>query len=193
VAVRQRLGFAPHSFVIGFIGRLELAKNPSCLIEICQGLQSVRRVGEIRFLVVGSGPLREPFQEQVRLAGLEHAFLLIPPTDHIRLVYAALDVLLLPSLIEGCPNVVLEAMSQALPVVAAAVGGVPEMIEHGVDGLTYPSTDLHAATHHLDTLARRTDFRDALGRCARTTVETRFDLACRQKTLAAIYRAVSGK
>jgi glycosyltransferase involved in cell wall biosynthesis len=70
----------------------------------------------------------------------------------------ACDVLCLPSLSEGLPNVALEAMACGLPVVASRVGGVPEIVEHGVNGLLVPPADPHALAAALrEALTRRWD------------------------------------
>jgi glycosyltransferase involved in cell wall biosynthesis len=85
---------------------------------------------------------------------------------------AAADVLVLPSLSEGRPNVVLEAQACALPVVATAVGGTPELVEDGVHGLLVPPGDSNALAGSLRRLVSDEDLRRRLGASARQRIDS---------------------
>ena len=85
------------------------------------------------------------------------------------------DVLVLPSRKEGLPNVCLEAMASGVVVVATAVGGVPELIRHGANGILVPSEEPEELANAMIDLIRRPEFRLQLCVSARMTVETKFD------------------
>jgi glycosyltransferase involved in cell wall biosynthesis len=100
--------------------------------------------------------------------GLDDVVGFRPSTPDVRSVYAALDALVIPSRSEGLPNVLLEALAEDLPVVATAVGGVPEVIQHSMAGLVVPPEDpaaLADAMIRIGEIGRTPDARDARRRC----------------------------
>jgi L-malate glycosyltransferase len=173
-AARARLGLAGARPVVGAVGRLEERKGHAFLLE------ALRRVGEaepgVRGLIVGEG------REKERLVELRDRLAL---GDRVRLVgywpdlaeaLAAIDVFVLPSLMEGHPLAVLEAMATARPIVATAVGGNAEAIEDGVNGLLVPPADPEALAAAILSLLRDPERAARLGRAARRTLEERFSL-----------------
>jgi len=118
-----------------FVGRLSREKGLDVLIE------AARAVEGAHFLIVGSGPeersLKTYANERIHLLGRQ------PWERTIRLIRGS-DALVLPSRVEGLPTVLLEAMAVGTPVVATEVGGVPEMIESGKEGLLVPANDVQS-------------------------------------------------
>jgi glycosyltransferase involved in cell wall biosynthesis len=99
------------------------------------------RAPRARFVVAGDGPCRAELEAQAATAGLADRVAFLGFRPDARAVIERLDVLVVSSLSEGAPLVVLEAMQAGVPVVASAVGGVPDQIDHGVDGLLVPPGD----------------------------------------------------
>jgi glycosyltransferase involved in cell wall biosynthesis len=124
----RTLGLDPDRQRILFVGNLLPVKGPTVLAKAAEQLQNVDLV------FVGSGPERIT-------AGRRFG---ARPHDEIPLWMNACDVLCLPSLNEGLPNVALEAMACGLPVVASRVGGVPEVVRDGVNGFLVPPSDPNA-------------------------------------------------
>ena len=125
---RRELGLPAGDRVIVYVGRLSEEKGLPTLIEAAGRLRKARR--EFRLYMVGEGPLLESLQarageldlgESVRFVGRDHH-------HRIAVWLGACDVLCLPSLREGCPNVVLEALSSGRPVVASRVGAIPDLV-----------------------------------------------------------------
>jgi len=112
-----------------FVGQLVPVKGLDYLIDAAHRLNSA---GTNNFVitVIGAGPLKTQFERKIKETGLENifAFLGEQPHDKLSLWYGACDLLCLPSIREGCPNVVMEALSSGRPVVASCVGGIPELI-----------------------------------------------------------------
>jgi len=137
-----------------------------------------------RFSLIGDGPLRTALEEQVRDCGLSATFALPGHLSDMPQFYRQLDVYLNTSLHEGIPMSILEAMAHGLPVVAPDVGGISEMIDHGVDGFLVtertPEAFAAALMQLQDVAVRR-----RIGAAAREKVRARFSA---QKMTAAYLR-----
>ena len=103
-------------------------------------------------------------------------------------VLAGATLFVLPSYVEGMPMALLEAMSWGLPVIATPVGGVPEIVTEGVDGLLVPAGDVEALAAAIRRLMSDPPLRERLGRAARETVAARFSLDSAVERLMGIYR-----
>ncbi len=169
---RQALALAPTAFVVGFLARFDPTKNPIGFLDVA------RRRAEAgwTFLLAGGGPIEAEVDQAVRS---------LPPGLDLRRLGAvkdsrsflmSVDVLVLTSLNEGRPLAVMEAAAMGCPVVAAAVGGVPELIDHGATGFLCPPGDLDAIAASLDWLAAHARERAEMGRSARMRAVRDFDL-----------------
>ncbi len=128
-ALRAALGVDPGDVLVGCVGRLARVKDVGRLLD---AFDRARRVApRLGLLVVGGGPAEAALGP--RLAGTP-GVVSLPTREDLSAVYGALDGLALSSRREGLPQVVVEARQAGLPVVATAVGGVPELVEDGVDG-----------------------------------------------------------
>ncbi len=147
--VRRELGIRCEELVIGTVGRLSPEKGGvDVLIRAVERLH--RDHPRARLVVVGDGPLK-PDLEKVGDDLGSNVIFTGTRTDVSRLL-SAMDIFVLPSLKEAMPIALLEAMAMRLPVVATRVGGVPEIVEDGENGLLVPPGDepaLHAALQHL--------------------------------------------
>ena len=125
--------------VFAVVGRLFPDKGHRFFLQAISGI--VRSYPDVLGLVIGDGPAREAIALQVRELGLEsHVFLCGERTD-MKNVYENVDFLVIPSLTEGIPYVLLEAMIHRVPVLATNVGGIPGLIRHGVTGYLVPPGD----------------------------------------------------
>jgi glycosyltransferase involved in cell wall biosynthesis len=118
--------------VVGMVANFSPEKDHALFVAVA-ALVHARRP-DAHFVLVGDGPLREETQRAVVNRRLGDVFRFTGARTDATPLYPAFDVAVLTSRTEGLPNTVLEAMAAARPVVAAAVGGVPEIIEHGVTG-----------------------------------------------------------
>ena len=130
---RLELGLRPSEFVIGTVGRLNPVKGTEYLIRAVPEI--VKRREDVRVLVVGDGPLRGDLEALVQFLGLEKTVTFLGWRDDSVDIINALDLFVLPSLHEGMPTVLLEAMFLGIPVVASATGGIPETVADGWNGL----------------------------------------------------------
>ena len=134
------------------MGRLSIEKGVTYLIDALKELRA--KQADIRLLIVGEGEERANLQARVQLLSLREAVTFLGERADARQIIGALDVLVLPSVTEGLPNVVLEAFAYKTPVVATAVGGVPELVKDGETGWLVPPRDPRAlAQAILDALS----------------------------------------
>jgi len=129
---------------------------------------------EARLLLVGDGPLRVSLRKQVEDFGMAERVLFAGGREDVPSLLWAADVFVLPSLREGMPNAVLEAMAAGLPVVATRVGGTPECVADGESGLLVPPDDSHALAHAVLRLLGSARMRARLGAAARERVCAHF-------------------
>jgi glycosyltransferase involved in cell wall biosynthesis len=170
--LRVSLGFTAEHVVFGFVGRLVPIKDVPCLLEAFR--QVIDRVPAARLMIVGDGPRRADLEQladtlaltpYVRFTGWQH---------DLCAVYGAMDVGVLSSRNEGTPVTVIEAMAAGKPVVATAVGGVQDVIQHDATGLVVPPADPAALAAAMIRLAQHPAERHRLGRQGRVATTSRF-------------------
>jgi glycosyltransferase involved in cell wall biosynthesis len=122
------------NFVVGFVGRLSPEKNIPTLLQCAKALPN------ISFVIVGEGPQKSPLQQ---MAGQMKNVFFIGQVDNVEKFYAAFDVLMLPSLVEGLPLVLLEAMATGTPVITSDVGAISEIVNDGVNGFLVWNPSAH--------------------------------------------------
>ncbi|MBD3179742.1 MAG: glycosyltransferase [Candidatus Latescibacteria bacterium] len=134
---RDLFSLPQDSLIIGTVGRLSAEKNQMELIMAFRELSSSER--NCYLAIMGEGEMKGHLISTARELGLAESVLFLPETDDIHNFYGALDLFALSSTSEGIPLTILEAMACGLPVVAPAVGGIPEVVEDRLSGLFYPA------------------------------------------------------
>ncbi len=167
---RRELSLPSDAIVVLFVGLLVRAKGLSILLD------AVEKVADPRLLcaLVGDGPLREELSRRAAEADFAPRVLFCGrrSSEEVPVWMNAADILVLPSLSEGRPNVVLEAQACGVPVIATDVGGTPELIDHGVNGHLVAPGDAESLANALTRVIGDEDYRSRLGRAARERVET---------------------
>lgn len=138
--IRKNLRLPPSGVVIGTIARLAPQKGVTYLLKAASLLKEY----SITLLIVGDGPLRQQLEKEALDLGLGNRVIFAGMREDIAEIFAVLDIFVLPSITEGLPLTILEAMAAAKPVVATRVGGVPEAILEGKTGLVVPPKDPEA-------------------------------------------------
>lgn len=132
---------------IGTVCVLRPEKNVGQLLEAFARVRSLRR--RLRLLIVGSGPEREGLVAKAAALGIDDACVFQPSTPDVPAAMRAIDIFVHPSLSEGLPNGVMEAMACGCTVVASRVGGCAELIEEGRTGFLFEAGDLDGLTRAL--------------------------------------------
>jgi glycosyltransferase involved in cell wall biosynthesis len=185
-ALRAELGLRREHVLVGCIGRLAPVKRVALLLDAWPAVSAA--APHARLLVVGDGP--EGGRLRARIAALPGAAWLAPRAD-LRAVYGALDLLALPSAHEGLPQVLVEALCAGLPVVACAVGGVPQLVAHGRQGLLVPRGEAGALAAALADLCNDAARRASLAAAARATDLSMHGEEAVAEALAALYARVA--
>jgi sugar transferase (PEP-CTERM/EpsH1 system associated) len=172
--IRAELGLELDPIYIGTVGNLRPVKNQALLLQAAQ--QICTRHHNVRVVVIGEGPLREQLVRTAEALGIQKQVCWLGARADIPELLNALDIFVLPSLSEGLPMSVLEAMACGLPVVATAVGGIPEVVVHGQTGLLVSSQDIQQLTAALAALIQQPDLRVTLGRQGRERAVAHFSL-----------------
>ncbi len=130
--VRLRFKIPFHTHVVGMVANFSPVKDHALFLAIAEEL--IRRRADVHFLLVGGGPLRENIEERIRKRGWSDLFTRVAAIEEVPDLYKVMSVSVLCSEVEGFPNAVIESMAAMRPVVAAAVGGIPEVVENDVTG-----------------------------------------------------------
>jgi glycosyltransferase involved in cell wall biosynthesis/protein-tyrosine-phosphatase len=188
-SVRRGLGIDEQALLIGTAGRLCAVKAQDLLLRAAPAI--LRERPDARFLIAGDGPLGETLRALAVHLGVAEACIFPGAVGNVHDAIAAMDVFVLPSLHEGVPMALLEAMALERPVVATAVGGVPEVVTNGLDGLLIEAGDDRALANACLTLARDHRLGAALGAMARRTVETKFTAEANGGAVLDTYRSLA--
>ena len=182
---RRELGLAPDVPVVGVIGRFTLQKGQADFVAAAR--QVAARLPETRFVLAGDGELKPRLERMILAAGLKDRFTLVEAREDGPELLPVLDVAALPSLWEGLPYVLLDAMAAERAVVASRVGGMSDVIEDGVDGLLVPPKDPAALAEAMMKLVDNEELRSKMGKHARETVMSRYGIDKMIGRLAALY------
>lgn len=169
---KSALGLDPHEPVVGTAGRLHKRKNVQMFLQAAKQLldEGVRA----RFLIVGDGPMRFELEKLTSELGIaEHVHYTGWRTDLIS-VMRAMDVFVLCSYAEAWPIVILEALALQKPIVSTAVGGIPEIIENGQNGILVPSGDLGRLKNALQDLLREPGKAQQIGHAGRKSIAQKY-------------------
>jgi glycosyltransferase involved in cell wall biosynthesis len=164
--------------------RLDAQKGLPHLLEAAAGLPAAR------FVVAGDGPERAALEAHARRLGLDGRLRFLGYRSDIPALLAACELVVLPSLFEGHPLALLEAMAAGRPVVATAVGGVPEIVDHGVTGLLVPPADSAALGAAIGALLADPARARAMGAAGRAKAEREFSARVMVERLTRVYDEV---
>ncbi|MBC8097851.1 MAG: glycosyltransferase [Armatimonadetes bacterium] len=191
-ALLTEIDASPETLLIGMVCRLMDAKGiPDALTAFAQVLPDYPTA---RLVIAGDGPLRAALTAQIASLGLTgRAHLLGWRDDPLPTVVAALDLLLMPSVREGFGLTLLEAMSQAVPIIASTASALPEIVLHGETGLTVPPRDPHALAAAIRTMLADAGLRARYGVAGQQRLNTHFSAAQMVDQTLALYHTLAKK
>jgi len=186
-ALRREFEIPGGATLLGVVARLEPEKGHRYLIDAMPAI--LRGAPETWLVIVGEGSLDADLRAQAAAlpALAQEHVVFTGRREDVAAITGDLDVAVLPSLREAQGISILEAMARRKPVVASAVGGIPEVLTNGLDGLLVPPADPAALAEACIRLACSPELRTRMGEAGRATVEARFSLDAMVRQIEAIY------
>ena len=183
--LREFTGNGP---LIGIIGRLSPEKGHAWFLEAFQ--QVLARIPNAGTLFLGTGQEEPRLRKMCAAKGIQNHVHFMGFQEDVAAWYPGLDLVVLPSLSEGLPNVAMEAMLFSKPVVATNVGGVPEVVEDGVTGKVVPPKDVPALVHAIVEMLSNPRLMDEYGAKGQKKILDEFSPQVRAQRMTAIYDAM---
>jgi len=174
--LRPRAAAPPEGapFTVGTVAALSREKGLDHLIEAASLIPNAD--GRIRYVIAGEGECREELERQARARGVQGSIRFLGFCEDIRRLLGTMDLFVLPSLSEGLSSAIIEAMASCLPVVASKVGGIPELVRDGDNGLLVPPADPPRLAEAIRRLAGNPEVSARMGLRGRRRVEESFTL-----------------
>ena len=174
---------------VGVVARLSHEKGVDLFLEAAAIV--AQQLPETRFVIAGDGPDRGTLQALLEELNLKGRAVFLGRQNDMPAFYASLDLLVLPSRMEGLPMAVLEGMASGLPVVATAVGEVPQVVESGQTGLVVAAEDPPALAAAISELVRDAALRERMGSKAKARVTEQFSGDRMAAEYLALYRDIT--
>lgn len=188
--VRDRLVAGDDRPIVGFLGALNASKGLDVLLGVAGRLTA--ESGAV-VAVAGSGPLTPAVEAAAGAAGADLAAVGRLTGNEVPAFLSALDVLVVPSHDEGLPRVLLEAMAMEVPVVASAVGGIPEAVEDGLSGVLVAPGDGAALKEAVVSLLTDRQRQLDMGRRARVRVTERYEAGENLRRFASLHQRLDAR
>ena len=183
---------SPDALIVGTVGRLQAVKDHATLIRAVAKLSRdvPDLASRVRLAIVGDGPLQDDIVRLVREEGFEDRSWLPGAAEDVPGILRSFDLFVMPSLMEGISNTILEAMASGLPVVATAVGGNPELVEDHSTGELFVPGDIDALARMIGDYARDERKRRDHGAAARRRAVEHFSLDVMVGAYQALYEEI---
>lgn len=190
-AIQEVLGLADGQLIVLGIGRLTTQKGFEYLIQAAPTVKA--KQPEVQFLIVGDGPERHHLQHLTMALGVADSVAWLGHREDVANFMATADIVVLPSVREGTPYVLLEALALARPVVATRVGGIPHVVHDRQTGLLVPPRDPAALARAITWMLDHPAEAAVMGARGRDLVEQEFSAETMARRTAEIYREVLSK
>jgi glycosyltransferase involved in cell wall biosynthesis len=182
---RNELHVRHDTLLVGMIGRLEPVKGPEYFIEAAPLV--LAEFPDVKFLIVGEGTLRTRLESRCRELKIAGRVIFTGWRENIPEILTTLDIVVLPSLNEAVGRILLEAGACGKPVVATAVGGIPEVVRDEETGMLVSPRDAKALAGALITLLKDREKRTAMGESAQQWVDDRFSASTMVERFTELY------
>ncbi len=188
-SIRKDFGIRDEEILILFVGYLDEFKG---IFELINAFNKITAENSnVKLMMVGTGPKKEDLLEILNKVGIEDKVIFTGVVEHqkIHRYYQSADIFVLPSYTEGLPVSILEAMATGVPVVATSVGGVPELITHGLNGFIVPPRDEEAFIEKLLILINDKNLRQQYANRSLKKIKEEFDIKVKISKLIELYKS----
>lgn len=186
--IKKTLEIEIYETVVGTVGRLSSVKAQDRLLRAAQ--QLILAGCKVKVLLVGEGSMEQSLKELTKHLALDRVVVFTGHQERVVDYLSAMDVFVLPSLSEGIPMALLEALAIERPVVATRVGGIPEVIEHGVNGLLVDPGDTSLLAHAIRELIEDRSKAIGFGKAGRARIEQEFSANLMADRMMDMYRSM---
>lgn len=184
--IREKWGLGREDLVIGIVSKLWEGKGHLTLLEAFREVK--KEIENTRLVIVGEGYLEERLRETARSLGLADSVLFTGFQMDVSEIIPAFDVAVLPSLFEGMGRVLLEAMAMEKPVVGSRVGGIPDLVKDGVNGLLITPGHAHELAETLKRILGDSALALTMGREGRKRITEEFSATSMVRSIEEVYR-----
>jgi len=185
-ALRKKWDIAKEDTVIGFVSKLWEGKGHLKLIEAFKRIKL--EIQSAKLVIVGEGYLYDHLVRRVDSLGLKDSVIFTGFQQDVPKIIATFDVAVLPSFFEGMGRVLLEAMAMEKPVVASRVGGIPDLVEHGVNGFLVDPGDVDGLTEALLKTMNDKELATTMGKAGRKKISEKFTADHMVGSIEELYR-----
>lgn len=171
--IRKQINLKENDITVGYIGRISKEKGVNYLIEACSMLMNKGIIEKV--IIIGDGICKEELENLARQKGIGDRVYFVGFQKDIGNWLPAIDIFVLPSLTEGTPLSLLEAMSYGIPIVASAVGGVPQVVQTGKNGILVNPGRSDEIADAVCTLSNNEALRNSLGEEGKRAIEMNYN------------------
>jgi glycosyltransferase involved in cell wall biosynthesis len=182
---RNKLGIPENAFVIGTVGRLTAVKGHKFLLEAAS--EMVKENHNAFFVFLGDGELLNELTKMASVLRIENKVKFLGWRSDVADVMSTFDVFALPSLNEGMGKVLVEAMAMGKPIIASDVGGIPDLVQPGENGLLVPPEDAAAIADAIKYLYNDSEKRMNVGKKGRA-IAAHYDVKTMIEKISRLYR-----
>jgi glycosyltransferase involved in cell wall biosynthesis len=192
--IRGELGIGDGDVVIICVGRMVFVKGHRILIDASPKIiEGIKDRGRVFFVMVGDGPLRGELERRSRELGISKNFIFLGFRSDVAKLLSGADLLVMPSLNEGLGMSMVEAMALSLPVVGTDVGGIPEVVKHGVTGMLVPPDDSGELARACIEVIKNPKRAKEMGIQGKKRAEMLFDIKGTIRATENLYRELMGE
>ena len=171
-AIRQKFGVSKEEYLVGIVARFDPIKDHQTLIRAMAIVS--KDIPHAKLVLVGDGSLRQSLQDLTVELGIKENVIFLGEQEDIAPILAMLDLFVLTSRKEGTSTAIMEAMATELPIIATRVGGTPELISDGENGILVPARDPESLSKAIIEIATNKDRAKVIARNARSTFEKKY-------------------
>ena len=186
--IRKEFSIKEGAIVVGFVGRIVPAKGLQYLIDSIPYVKEEFK--NIKLLIIGEGSIVAKLHEQAKEKKVYDNIIFTGRRRDIPDILSCIDIFVMPSIAEGLPNALLEAMAMGKPIVATEVGGIPEVIKNGVNGLLVPPRDPIALATAMKGLIGNDRLAAQMGYAARDLVLDKFSMRAITQKWQTLYLSI---
>jgi len=189
--VRNKYHIRKEEIVLGYIGRISEEKGLRYLMEA--GSKLIHSGVPLKIMIVGDGPQKIEMARFAQQAGLQNKVIFAGFQKDIETWLPSMDIFVLPSLTEGTPMALLESMACGIPVIATAVGGVPQIVDSGKNGILVSPAKTEEIVSAILNIITNKDLHKKLSEAGKETIRNRFNLNKWVNEIESIYLEVSNR